>query len=378
MSEGRVDENAQLTPGDAVPPHDFAPTDPIASEPLRAADSTRSKLAPILGAILIVVIALVLAAPYWAPAIVSLLPWGGGPEQRVVAPGQSDESLAALDRRIAALEQRPADVSVTPAPVDLAPLRDQIAQQQQALRALDDRLAGIASSVEQRPAGDPAALQELRTATEKLGAGLVDLDARLGKLAATEAGDSRTDQALLLALGQLRRALLGSAPFAADLAAATALAHERPQVAAALTPLSGDAARGIPSLAVLQQRFAASAGAIANAGSSAQPASDDWGAAALAQLRGLVTVRRVGAAAGVNGGPEAAVATAEGALAAGDLAGAVAALETLDGAAAAAAKSWLADAKRRVAAETALDKASGLVTARLGENPAGAATEGQR
>jgi len=61
------------------------------------------------------------------------------------------------------------------------------------------------------------------------------------------------------------------------------------------------------------------------------------------------------------------VATAEGALAAGDLAGAVAALEKLDGAAAAKAKPWLDAARARLAAEAALAAASDSVTAHLAQ-----------
>jgi hypothetical protein len=397
MSESRADENAQLAPGDATPqhaveqPHD---PDPVAPEPLR---SSQRNFAAILGALLLAVVALVLAAPYWAPGVVPLLPWGGGPEtgsleQRLAALesraaaddavqaaiDKTNRTVAGFDQRVGSLEQRSARPSAPPATVDLAPLRDEIARQQQALRSVEDRVAGIATSVEQRPAGDPAALQELRAATAKLGVALTDLDARLGKVAASEAGDSREDQALLLGLGQLRQALAGSAQFTADLAAATALAHDRPEVVAALTPLAADAARGVPSLAILQQRFAVRAGAIANAGTAAPAPADDWGSAALARLRGLVTVRRVGSAAVVSGGPQAAVATAEDALAAGDLPGAVAAMETLTGEATAAAKPWLDDARRRLAAETALDKASGFVTARLGQHAPGGAAEGRR
>jgi hypothetical protein len=372
MSEGRADENAPLAPDDALPPHEIVtPVDPVATEPLPKA--SRSGLAAILGACLALVVVLVLAAPYWAPAIVPLLPWGGGPP---AAPEQPGPALADLDRRVAALEQRPTAASTSAPTVDLGPLQNQLAQQQQSLQALADRVGALGTSVDQRPAGDPAAVQELQTTTSKLDAAVADLDARLGKISAS-AGDNRADQALVLGLGQLRQSLLGSAPFAADLAAVTALAHDRPEVAAALEPLATDAARGIPSLAILQQRFAARAGAIANAGTSPPPAENDWGGIALAKLRGLVTVRRVGSAAVIGGGPQAAVATAEQALAAGDLAGAVAALATLTGDAAAAAKPWLDDANRRLAAETALDKATGLVTARLG-HPAPDAAAGPR
>lgn len=377
MSEGRADENAPLAPDDALPPHEIVTPPAELADPVAAApppEPSRSGLAAILGACLALFVVLVLAAPYWAPAIVPLLPWGGSPP--AAAPEQPGPALADLDRRVAALEQRPAAASAPAPTVDLAPLQNQLTQQQQSLQALEERVGALATNVDQRPAGDPAAVQELRTTTGKLGAAVADLDSRLGKISAS-AGDSRADQALVLGLGQLRQSLLGSAPFTADLAAVTALAHDRPEVAAALAPLATDAARGIPSLAILQQRFAAGAGAIANAGTSPPPAANDWGGIALAKLRGLVTVRRVGSAAIVNGGPPAAVATAEQALAAGDLAGAVAALATLTGDAATAAKPWLDDANRRLTAAAALDKANGLVTARLG-HPAPDAAAGPR
>jgi hypothetical protein len=84
----------------------------------------------------------------------------------------------------------------------------------------------------------------------------------------------------------------------------------------------------------------------------------------LGKLRGLVTVRRVGAGA-AGDGPDATVAQAESALAGDDLAGAVAALETLHGPPMVAARDWLEAAHRRLAAEVALSKATALVTARL-------------
>ena len=68
-------------------------------------------------------------------------------------------------------------------------------------------------------------------------------------------------------------------------------------------------------------------------------------------------------------GPEAAVNTAELALAGGDLEGAVAALDKLTGAPAQAAQPWLRTARQRLAAETALRRIQALLATRLG-NPA--------
>src|SRR5260221_356938 len=190
------------------------------------------------------------------------------------------------------------------------------------------------------------------------------LEQRVGTLATANASEAAAsvDPALLLALGQLRQALQGSGPFAAELAAATTLAADRADVKAALAPLAESAARGVPSIAILRQRFDGLAGAIADAG-AAPVAAGDWSGQVLGKLRGLVTLRRVGPAAGE--GPEATVAQAENALASDDLAGAVATLETLHGPAMVAARDWLEAAHPPLAAEAALGKATALVTARL-------------
>src|SRR6185437_10206044 len=117
-------------------------------------------------------------------------------------------------------------------------------------------------------------------------------------------------------------------PFGDALAAATALAQGRPEVAAPLAKLKDAAAKGVPSLAVLRERFDSAAGAIADA------AGAEGGAGWLDRIRrGLgIRVRAVGPDAAAGQGPGAAVARAENALAAGDLAAAVAALDTLRGA----------------------------------------------
>src|SRR5262249_49967781 len=95
-----------------------------------------------------------------------------------------------------------------------------------------------------------------------------------------------------------------------------------------------------------------------------KPADDDWGARAWAQLRGLVTIRRIEGAG--QSAPEAAVSAAARALAAGDLAGAIAALDKLTRPAADTAQPWLQMARQRLAAEEALHRVQAIVVARLG------------
>jgi uroporphyrinogen-III synthase len=359
---------------------------------------------------IVLIIGGVAASPWWAPPLAPLLPWSariapapqaGAADNRL---GPLEQRLAGAEQQIARLAQRPAPESSAAAPAGpdtavsgrldalekrlaeteqrasqpgpaaspdgatsesaLAPLRDAIQGQKEAVASLTRRV----DALEKRPTApaiDPAAIADLQGTIAKLGAALAGLEQRVGNLASANASEAAAsvDPALLLALGQLRQALQGSGPFVAELGAATTLAAERPDVKAALAPLGDAAPRGVPSLAVLRQRFDALAGAIVDAG-AAPAAADDWGGQVLGKLRGLVTVRRVGPSAGGNGA-DATVAQAESALAGDDLAGAVAALETLHGPSMVAARDWLDGAKRRLAAEAALGKATALVTARL-------------
>ena len=338
-------------------------------------------------------VAAVAASPWWAPALAPVLPWSPQPGAASSDQGQRratsasaalapeiaslQRALDEVNHQLAGLEQRLVGAEQTVTQLrqyagqnagggneDLAPLRADIERQNAEIAKFGYRVAAIEKQLAARPAADPAALPELQANLGKLGAALAELDGRVAKLAgAPETSGARTDQALLLSLGQLRQAMQGSGPFAAERAAALALARERPDIQAALAPLAEAAARGVPSVAVLRQRFEGIAGPIAAAGTT-PAAADNWSEQILGKLRGLVTVRRVGPG-GVEGSPEAAVATAESALAGDDLAGAVAALETLHGPSMLVARDWLDAARRRLAAQAALDQATGLVTARL-------------
>jgi hypothetical protein len=341
-------------------------------------------------------------SPWWAPPLASVLPWAsadtaadrdareqqlatltsrlGKLEQRAAAPAppalppealaKTTDQLAALDRRLGAVEQQLTQQGQSQGNgADLAALQQSMQREATAQAQLGERVSALEGK---KPDVDPAALAALQDSVAKLNTDLASLTQRLDKLTASAADDGRTDQALVLALGQLRQAMAGSAPFGDALGAASGLTQHRPEVKAALAPLADAAAQGVPSLPLLRERFARIAGEIANANET--PATE-WGPWLGEKLRGLFAARRVGAGA-AGGSADAAVATAEGALQSGDLAGAVAALEALRGAAAATAKPWLDDAHRRLAADAALAKAQGLVTARLAQGPiAGSSTD---
>jgi hypothetical protein len=319
---------------------------------------------------LVLVLAAIAAAPFVAPA----LPWG---PQR--AAGISPGEVAALADRVAALESRPAsavppelgerlaELEQRPQPAVPADLAERVKrlEERPAPAAVPADLAQRVQQLEQRPEADPAAAAAARTEAQRLAGEVQALQQRLDAIEARERRDEavdRTDQALLLAVTQLRQTAAAGRPFAAELGAATALAKDRPDIAASLATLQPLAAKGVPTAAALARQFETTAGAIARAG--AAPPSEDWRDQILAKLRGLVTIRRVGKDGGATGA-DAAVASAEQALAADDLAGAVTVLGTLQDAEAAAAKPWLEAARRRLQLDAALAGADRALMARL-------------
>jgi hypothetical protein len=392
MDERRAEPSAGEPEPDVPEQRNSVPPEPLrdaaASDKARPTHH-RSTAAAWLVLVLVLLIVGAATSPWWAPPLAPLLPWADTTgisdrsaqqqigaiagrlaqlEQRDAPPDAFDktfdkisEGLAAFERRLVALEKQSGQRD-TGAGADLTAL-EQAAQRADAAQAqLADRVGALESK---KPAVDPAAVQALQGNVAKLGAALAALSERLDKLTAAGPDDSRTDQALVLALGQLRQAMAGSAPFGDALVAASGLAQNRPEVKAALSSLSDAAAHGVPSTAILRERFERIAGEIANAN---ETPSADWGSWITSRLRSIFAVRRVGAGA-VGDSPEGIVATAEGALQAGDLAGAGAALGSLRGAAAATAKPWLDEAQRRLDAEAALAKASDLVTAHLAQGP---------
>ena len=137
--------------------------------------------------------------------------------------------------------------------------------------------------------------------------------------------------------------------------------------------LSGAAATGIPSAALLAERFRAEgAPAILRAAPATAQAGDDLAQRVLARVESLVTIRRIdpGGSATPADATEAAVRTAGGAFEHGDLAGAIAALQGLSGAAADAAKPTLAAAQQRRDAESAVAGLAQKTASRLAASAA--------
>lgn len=257
------------------------------------------------------------------------------------------------------------------------------------LASLEGRLGEIdrlqSENAEQR-AGIEAATARL-AALDGLGSRLDQLEATANTLGddlarvAGEQSDSLLKQqraaALVLSIGQLRAALAGNKPFAAELAALADLAQPDAEIAARLgpilSPLQERAALGTPTLAQLQAQFPATSiaqAATADAAGAAIGAEPGWLQQTLNRLAELVTIRPVGDVAG--DGELAILARGESRLAEGDLAGAVAELDNLGGQAATMAATWLQDAKARLAGDTAAAQLAVLSAEALAPQAAGA------
>jgi hypothetical protein len=359
--------------------------------------------------LLILVLAGVALAPFWAPQLAPLLPWSG----------QHDES-AALAARVAAVEARPAsvgkeidtiksamngfgqrvdqlqtrlaEVEKHPAPqgVDAEALRSalngltgridsleanakadrqsegDVAAVRAGMSQFEQRLAALETQSASRAAGETAAskdTQQQLSRLDKMDADLADRIAALERQPQSTT-DLRADAMLALLLGQMREAIEKARPFPTEFNAFVTLARNS-DLASAAQPLAEPARNGVASRAVLFQGLSDLAERISVAG---EPVGEpDWGAQTLARLRGLVTIRRIGDTS--RSEPETAVHAAQTALARGDLADAVTALEPFTGANAEAAQSWIRMARARLAAEAAIDRLQGLLSARLTSLP---------
>jgi hypothetical protein len=353
--------------------HDDPPTQqtpPPAAQKEKKRRRTALYLAFAIPAVLlIVVLALLETVPYWVTA----LPWivseqdaNGNPIAALRKRLQDDEAtLADMTRRFDQLESISADLKSLSARV----------ARLEAEAATTQELAARVAKIEARPAPKPApaaqsptdkaAFEALSNQVTKAIAenrdAVAKFEARIGDIAARD----QTREARLVALANLRQAVAGAHPFAAELAAVEALSPDKAATEKALAPLEADARAGLPSLASLSERFDREvAPAILRARGVA--ADRDFGQQILARIERLVVIRRISPGAPLpRDAVEAAVVRAEDALNRGDLAGAVVSLGHLPPASVEAATPWLNDARRRIAAEAAVAKLWQMEVTRL-------------
>jgi hypothetical protein len=326
-----------------------------------------------LAALLALVIAGLGLSPFWAPVVAPLLPWGA-------KPAPAAEGYDALASRVTALERGPegaasnldAVKSVLAAQMErvdrleaaLAADRQnqaQTAANKATLEQLTQRVAAIEAQTQSKAAESEKAVRELG----RLGTVATDLGERLSAMeqrARAQVTTDRAGTALLLAELQMRDAVEEGRPFAAAYGAFNGLARDDPTLIAGAAPLAVAARDGVASRIVLRRKLAVLAGEFARAG---EPAGNlRWWQQALDRIKRVITIRRIGGSA--HAGPQAAVGTAQSALAGGDLAAAVSALGSLNGANAELAQPWLRMARDRLAAEEALAHLQQALAAHLG------------
>ncbi len=202
--------------------------------------------------------------------------------------------------------------------------------------------------------------QKLASFTTKTDAAA--LDARIMKLESANSAETLQHAATLLALAELSRAAATPQPYVLEIKTFATLAPDD----AALSVLSAYADKGVPTRAALVQRFPADAqNALAAERANADGSFLDhlW-----ANIKGLVTIRRVGNVAGND--TDATLARATLKLETGDFAGAVGEVRTLKGTAAKNLQPWRDDAQARLAVDTALAEANARIVTALANTKA--------
>ena len=266
------------------------------------------------------------------------------PDGRIAPLAERVESLAARLETIERIAAASSGEGGAPAAPGIAALLAENARLAAALGRMTERVARL------EEAADP----ELARKVASAGAKVDRIEADLKRL--TEDERTRTGDALLLAVGQLRAKAAGSGPFDAELSLVLKAAGGDSGIEEAAEPLAAIAPGGVPTRAELTARFPRLAAKAAQA--ALVPEDGDWLNRTAARLSRVVTVRRVGEGAEKGEGALAAIARAENRLASGDLVAAAAVLEALDGAPGEVFDEWRAAARARAAAEAAIARLS--------------------
>lgn len=272
---------------------------------------------------------------------------------------QNGERLAAFKTEIDTLRQSVGGANNT----------DAIASLSKRLDDLEVRLVTLTAQPEGASRPDAtaaiAALDALRTessermsALERENTALRDivalLDKRVGAIEQkpTSVPGTSRGNALVLAVGQLREAARGTAPFAVALQAVAGLADSQESLAAPLAVLKSHAKEGVPDLIALRVKFNQIAGRIAH--ETFVPKGEGWVDRTLGSLSRVFTFRRTGTEAATTDDENGRVARAELQLVGGDLAAAVSVMEGLVEPALGYAGPWLKEARARLQVDAAI------------------------
>jgi hypothetical protein len=333
----------------------------------------------------IVLVAAVGSLPYWPEELRVL--WRGlvvaAPAPPPPAPAPKldtaalDTAKREINQRLDDLDKRVRAAATTAAQADRPQTSDPaIAELRGRIDALETKLPSAPSSAPS-PAAPAAPSPEtekdvaaLKAEIASLRTALQSLDGSVDKIKTATSASSAVEQKAMsaarasMAIGiaaRLHNARQSGQPFAADLALLAPLAQDDAKLAelsAALQPL---AQNGVASRTALSAEFPA----VAKAVLAEDLADDSFGERLLGKVKGLVSLRRVGADV-AGDSTEAKLARAEAALDGGDLAKAVELVKSLPPQTQRATAAWLARAEAHLAAQRATDQIAAHAVSLLG------------
>jgi uroporphyrinogen-III synthase len=323
----------------------------------------------------IVLAGALLSLPYWPDEARSM--WRGPPVEipTVAAPAPVaatptpapvvdtaaiDAAKRELTARLDDLDKRMRGVAATAAQADRSGSSDAaIAELRGKISVLESR-PGVTLETEKDVAALKTELTGLRTAIADA-ADKAKADASALNSGEQKALAAARASAVIGIAARLSAALDSGLPFATDLGLLAPLAKDDAKLAEIIASLQPQAAGGAISRSTLAQQFPA----VAKAALADDVADDSFGERLLGKLRGLVSLRRVGA--DVPGDSvEAKLARAEAALNAGDIAKAVELVKSLPPQTGKATAAWLARADIHLAAQRAVDQIAAHAVALLG------------
>ncbi|MPY72952.1 MAG: hypothetical protein GEU87_01715 [Alphaproteobacteria bacterium] len=269
-----------------------------------------------------------------------------------------------LQQRLQRAEQKIETVSREAARLRAAgggPAAEAVTAELGALRAAIDALGQRMAQAEQRAGASAgavtdslAALRDLREEVAALRRSTAAMEERVKTLETRRPATGERIAALAVAAGQLESVLDGGRPYGDALESLKALAAGDQPIGGAAAALDVWAKTGVPTMADLTRRFEALAPKL-RAPAEAR-AGGGWTDTLRAKALALVNMRPLGTA-----GESSPVTRAERALARSDLASALAALEGVSG----PADAWLADARNRLGADTAIAALRARIVERL-------------
>lgn len=284
-----------------------------------------------------------------------------------------DPVLAELRERIATLEKAPApSAAATPTPTptpappaapaapvaggdndkEIAALRLEIATLRAAQQALDQAMSGQKDETARQREQAKALAETVDKARAEAGAVGAGEKKALGAARAS---------AVVGVAARLSSAIESGLPFSSELSLLSPLAQGDAKLGDVLTTLQPYAQAGVASRATL----AASFPAMAKAALADDLADDSFGERVLGKIKGIVSLRRVGA--DVQGDAvEAKLARAEAALDGGDVAKAVELVKSLPTQTSKATAAWLVRAEAHLAAKQAVDQLAAYAVTLLG------------